>query len=245
MGGSLPGLRGVWPGGAAELEAVQRELAAARPTPWTGSARGASIGAVAICFPRGQRGPGAPGDPAWAAAVVLRGRRTVAEATATGATGAPYEPGLLALREGPVLEAAVRALPIAPDVLLIDATGRDHPRRAGLTLHLGAVLDLPTVGVTHRPLLAEGAWPGPANGETAPLLLDGDAVGAWLRRRAAARPVAVHPGWRTTLEVAVALVRDAPGTHRTPEPLRRARRLARLSRAAAPAADRGARPARG
>jgi deoxyribonuclease V len=232
MGGSLPVPRAVWPNGAAQLEAFQRELAAARPPLWSGSARDAAIGAVAICFPRGQHGPGASGDPAWAAAVVLRGRRTVAEATAVGATGAPYEPGLLALREGPLLEAAVRALPTAPDVLLVDATGRDHPRRAGLALHLGAVLDLPTVGVTHRPLLAEGPWPGPARGEAAPLLLDGEEVGAWLRRRAGARPVAVHPGWRTPLDVAVALVRDAPGTHRTPEPLRRARRLARLSRAA-------------
>lgn len=203
--------------------------------------RDATIGAVAICFPRGQHGPGSSGDPAWAAAVVLRGRRTIAEATATGATGAPYEAGLLALREGPLLEAAVHALPTAPDVLLVDATGRDHPRRAGLALHLGAVLDLPTVGVTHRPLLAEGAWPGPAKGESAPLLLDGVEVGAWLRRRAGARPVAVHPGWRTPLDVAVALVRDAPGTHRTPEPLRRARRLARLSRAGDP----GVPPARG
>jgi deoxyribonuclease V len=30
------------------------------------------------------------------------------------------------------------------DALLVDATGRDHPRRAGLALHLGAMLDLPT-----------------------------------------------------------------------------------------------------
>jgi hypothetical protein len=57
--------------------------------------------------------------------------------------------------EGPLLEAAVRALPAQPDVLLVDATGRDHPRRGGLALHLGAALDLPTVGVTHRPPVAE------------------------------------------------------------------------------------------
>ena len=30
-----------------------------------------------------------------------------------------------------------------PDVLLLDGTGRDHPRRCGLAVHLGAVLDLP------------------------------------------------------------------------------------------------------
>jgi deoxyribonuclease V len=239
MGGSLSVLRAVWPRSAVELEAAQRELAAARPPAWRGSARDAAIGAVAICFPRGQSGPGGAGDQAWAAAALMRGRRTVAEVSVTGVTGAPYQPGVLALREGPLLEAAVRALPTAPDVLLVDATGRDHPRRAGLALHLGAVLDLPTVGVTHRPLLAQGAWPATAKGERAPLLLDGEEVGAWLRRRAGARPLAVHPAWRTTTDVAVEIVRDAPGTHRTPEPLRRARRLARLARAA----DRGAPPA--
>jgi deoxyribonuclease V len=176
-------------------------------------------------------GPGARGDRAWAGAVVMRGRRTVAEATTLGQAEAPYEAGLLALREGPLLEAAVRALRERVDVLLVDATGRDHPRRAGLALHLGAVLDVPTVGVTHRPLLADGAWPGEAKGETAPLLLDGERVGAWVRRRQGVRPVAAHPAWRTDTDTAVRVVLGTAGSHRTPEPLRRARRLARLERA--------------
>jgi hypothetical protein len=66
-----------------------------------------------------------------------------------GYAGAPYEPGLLALREGAILEAAVRTLRELPDALLVDATGGDHPRRAGLALQLGAALELPTVG--HAP----------------------------------------------------------------------------------------------
>ncbi len=210
---------------------MQSVLAAQRPAPWSGDARRAAIGAVAICFARGVAGPGAPGDPGWAGAVVMRGRRVVAEAVVSGVAGAPYEPGLLVLREGALLEAAVRALDAAPDVLLVDATGRDHPRRAGLALQLGAMLDVPTVGVTHRPLLAVGDWPADEKGATSALLLDGEEVGAWLRRRAGARPLAVHPAWRTSIDVAVAVVRDAAGTHRTPEPLRRARQLARLARA--------------
>lgn len=231
MGGHASVLRAVWGRSATELVEAQGALAAARPPPWPGPDRETTIGAVAICFARGASGPGAAGDPAWAAAVVMRGRRTLAEAVVTGAAGAPYEAGLLALREGPLLERAVRALPRLPEVLLVDATGRDHPRRAGLALHLGAILDLPTVGVTHRPLLAEGAWPAAAEGQTAPLRAEGEQVGAWLRRRADARPVAVHPAWRTSTDVAVAVVRAAAGTHRTPEPLRRARHLARLARA--------------
>ena len=213
-----------WPRSPAELIDAQAALAAAAPPPWEPPAAPA-IGACAVRYPRGESGPGATGDRAWAAAVA-RGGETVV----TGTAGAPYEPGLLALREGPLLEAAVRALAVAPEVLLVDATGRDHPRRAGLALHLGAVLDLPTVGVTHRPLLAEGPWPDDVRGASSPLMLDGEAVGAWLRTRRGTRPVAVHAAWRTDVAVAVEVVLGALGRHRTPEPLRRARHLARLAR---------------
>src|SRR5207247_2406472 len=94
-----------------------------------------------------------------------------------------YEVGLLALREGLLLEHAVRALEDQPDVLLVSATGRDHPRGAGLALHLGAVLGVPTVGITHRPLLAAGEWPTDERGATSPLVRDGELVGYWLRTR--------------------------------------------------------------
>jgi len=78
-------------------------------------------------------------------------------------------------------EAAVRALWPVPDVVLVDTTGRDHPRHGGLALHLGAALDLPSVGVTHRPLLARGDWPADKAGAVSPLVLDGVVVGYWLR----------------------------------------------------------------
>jgi hypothetical protein len=89
---------------------------------------------------------------------------------------------LLALREGPLLEQAVRALPTTPEVLLVNATGRDYPRRAGLALHLGAVLGLPTVRVTVRPLVAEGSRPADRRGAMAPLRLGGEVVGCWVAR---------------------------------------------------------------
>jgi deoxyribonuclease V len=224
-----------WPTSADELIEVQRALARAAPEPWRPPEGPPAIGACVVLFPRGQTGRGAKGDPAWSAAAVLRRRQVLAESTITGVASSSYVAGLLALREGPCLEAAVRALSVAPDVLLVDATGRDHPRRAGLALHLGAVTGLPTVGVTHRPLLAEGAWPGEEPGARSPLTLDGEQVAAWLRTRRDARPLAVHPGWRTTLEVAIDVVLAATSFHRTPEPFRRARRLARVARAGATA----------
>lgn len=220
----------MWPNSPDELIEKQNALAAACPEPWRPPDSPLAIGACAVVFPRGLGGRGARGDPAWAAAAVLLRRSVVAEATVNGAAAAPYVPGLLALREGPCLQDAVRALAVAPDVLLVDATGADHPRRAGLALHLGAVTGLPTVGVTHRPLLAQGAWPADARGAHSPLTLDGDAVGAWLRTRRGARPVAVHPGWRTTVEDAIEVASAAALGHRTPEALRHARHLARIAR---------------
>jgi deoxyribonuclease V len=191
------------------------------------------VGGCAICFAHGLTGPGGRGDPCWAAAAVVCGERVTAGAAVSGQAGAPYVPGLLAMREAPVLEAAVRALPTAPDVLLVDATGRDHPRRAGMAIQLGATLDVPTVGVTHRPLLAAGDWPEDVRGASSPLLLEGETVGVWLRTRRSARPLAVHPGWRTGVNVAISVVLAVSGPRRTPEPLRVARRLAREKRAAA------------
>jgi deoxyribonuclease V len=214
-----------WPSTARELIDLQLELASSTPAPWAPTPD-ARVGGCFVCFVRGGHGPGRQGDAAWAAAaasevVVVR-----------GVAGAPYEAGLLALREGALLSQAVETLEDRPDVLLVDATGRDHPRRAGLALHLGAVLDLPTVGVTHRPLLATGAWPPDERGAASPLLLEGENVGAWVRTRPGTRPLAVHAAWRTSVDAAVEIVLTATRRTRTPAPLRAARQAAREGRAA-------------
>jgi deoxyribonuclease V len=229
-----------WPATAAELVAVQRGLGEATPPPWSPPAA-PRVGGCFVCFARGIAGAGEEGDPAVAAAAVLQGRRVLAQAVVRGAAGAPYLPAMLALREGRLLEAAVRALDerLAPEVLLVNASGRDHPHRAGLALHLGAVLGVPTVGVTNRPLAAEGEWPAAAAGSTSPLRLGGDLVGYWLRARRGSKPVAVHAAWRTDPEVAVDVVRAATHRARTPEPLRRARTAARAARGASGASGAG------
>lgn len=143
----------------------------------------------------------------------------------------PYEPGLLALRDGPALEEAVRALRVTVEVLLVDATGLDHPRGAGLAVHLGAATDLPTVGVTHRPLLATGDPPRPVRGERSPVTCGGRLAGYWVCTRSGARPVVAHPGWRTAPETAADVVlRASTGAARTPVPIQEARRAAREAR---------------
>jgi deoxyribonuclease V len=228
----VPDLPTRWPASAAELVGVQTALGQATPPPWSPPAGTPRVGGCFVCFARGIAGAGQWGDQAFAAAAVLQDRRVLARVVVRGAAGAPYSPALLALREGGLLEAAVRALDDrhAPEVLLVNASGRDHPRRAGLALHLGAVLGVPTVGVTNRPLAAHGEWPAADAGAVAPLLLEGDLVGYWLRARRASRPLAVHAAWRTDPDTALEVVRAAIRRARTPEPLRRARTAARTAR---------------
>lgn len=205
---------GAWPADATALAALQERLAdleAVQPRWHPEETRLLLVGGVFVAGPRDVSGPGSAGDPGWAAAAVLRGGSVLDVAVVAGRLGAPYEPGLLALREGPLLERAVRALSVRPDVLLVDATGRDHPRGAGLATHLGWVLDLPSIGVTDRALVDPS--------RSTPV-----------RARPGVRPVLVHPAWRTEGPTAVAVVSDEL-SHRTPAPLREARRLARDARA--------------
>jgi deoxyribonuclease V len=219
-----------WPTSPDELVAVQHELARLHAPELELSGTDLTVGACFASFSRSQTARRRVDEPAWAAAVLTRRRKLIGSAVVTGTAGAPYESGLLALREGRILERVVRRLS-PPDVLLVDATGRDHPRRAGLALHLGAVLGVATVGVTSRPLIAHGAWPDAERGASSPLLLDTEIVGYWLRSRAGARPIAVHAGWGTDPDGALRIAMWSLRRARTPQPIRLARRLARLARA--------------
>ena len=213
--------------------ALQRVLVELDVEPWQppDDVTATRVGGCVVCFERGSGGPGHTGDRGWAAAAILRAHHTLETVTVSGVAPAPYMPGLLALREGPLRAMAIEALRTPPDVCLIDATGRDHPRHTGMALHLGAALGVPTVGVTNRPLVAAGRPPGTQRLARSPLLLDETLVGWWVRTRPDANPVAVHAAWRTDPDAACRVVVAALRAHRTPEPLRVARHAARIARA--------------
>ena len=240
LGSLAPGtMDDVWPSDSDALIALQTELGRRPAEPWTRPSTPVRAGGCWVCFPRGSSGPGSAGDDAWAAAVVLRGTHVVDQSVLVGEASAPYVPALLALRVGGLLEGAVRGLTIPCDVLLVDATSSDHPRRAGVATHLGSVLDVPTVGITHRPLIGEGPWPADCRGATTRVQIGDDVVACWVRTRRGTRPVVVHPGWRVPMHDAIDLVLDLTSRRRTPEPLRQARHLARRARADADRPKRG------
>jgi deoxyribonuclease V len=220
----------IWPRTPDTLADEQSRLAAEIWTAWRPLGRYV-VGACFVCFERGLPGLGSAGERGWSAAAAGDDVAVV-----DGATPAAYVPGRLALREGALLEAAVHLLAIRPDVLIVDATGRDHPLRCGLALHLGAQLGLPTVGVTHRPLAGTGEWPADERGATSPIYVEDEHVGYWVRTKRGVRPLAVHAAWRTGPEAAVEVVLGAAQGARTPEPLRLARSAARHARAASSAA---------
>jgi deoxyribonuclease V len=201
------------------------------PPSWHPEGAELSAAGCFVVFPRGRSGPGAEGDAATAAAVIVRDGRVTATRIVHGHAGAPYAAGLLYLREGHMLEEVVRQLPDRPDVLVVNGTGLDHPRHAGMALHLGYLLNLPTVGVTHRPLCADGSWPDDERGSISPLTHDGQIVGYWVRTHDGARPLVAHGAWRTSSETAAEVVLAVTTRFRTPDPLRLARQVARTARA--------------
>lgn len=213
------------------LVAEQERLGGLDPPSWTPPERFTVAGCF-VAFERGAEGPGHRGDPAWIGATLVGPAGAATSRVVRGRAGARYEPGLLMAREGAMLLAAVEALPERPDVLLVDGTGRDHPRRAGVAVHLGSLLDLPTVGVTHRPLVADRTPPALARrGDSAVLRIDDDAVAAWVCTGDGLRPLVAHAGWRTGVGTAIEVVVGTATTARTPEPLRLAREAARRARA--------------
>jgi deoxyribonuclease V len=211
-----------WPATADDLSREQERLASVPCEPWAPPPVALRVGACAVVF-----GPAGREDIGWAAAAVVEAGQVIATSTHVARVDAPFQRGQLALREGPILETVVRCLVRRPDVLLVAATGRDHPRGAGLALHLGAALDLPTVGVTDAPLLATGDEPSREWASRAPLRIGRDVVACRVRTRGGTKPVIAHAAWRTSAKIAADIVLGSCALARWPEPMRVARRIAR------------------
>ena len=167
-------------------------------------------------------------DRVRAAVVVydVRERAVVDRAVWEGPTPFPYVPGLLSFREVPAILPALEQLAALPDVYMLDAQGRAHPRRFGLACHLGVLLDAPALGVAKSILVGrvEGDL-GAAKGSGAPLVHRGETVGQALRTREGVKPVYVSVGHRTTLRDAARLTLALAERWKLPQPTHLAHRL--------------------
>jgi deoxyribonuclease V len=139
----------------------------------------------------------------------------------------PYIPGLLTFREGPALIKVLKKLKQQPDLLLLDGQGIAHPLGMGIAAHIGAVLDMPSVGCAKSCLVGTHGVPATKKGSRKRLLFRGNTVGAVLRTRDNVKPVFVSPGHRIDLEGAIEIILGCTPRFRLPEPLRCADKLSK------------------
>ena len=142
----------------------------------------------------------------------------------------PYVPGLLSFREVPAVLPALEQLGALPDVLMLDAQGRAHPRRMGLACHLGLLLDRPSLGVAKTRLVGRHVEPADEKGASVPLEHKGEEIGRVVRTRARVKPVFVSVGHRMALDEAVTLTMRCTTRYKIPEPTRLAHRLSKDGR---------------
>lgn len=132
----------------------------------------------------------------------------------------PYVPGLLAFREAPALVAALEGLSITPDLIFVDGQGRAHPRRFGIACHIGLLCQVPTLGCAKSILRGRHDALGGGASASAPLVDQGEIVGAAVRTKADTSPIYVSIGHRIGLESSVKWTLKACKGYRLPEPTR-------------------------
>jgi len=154
----------------------------------------------------------------------------VERAAISGELKFPYVPGLLAFREIPLLLRVFAKLRHHPDLILADAHGWAHPRRAGMACHLGIVLDTPTIGCAKSLLIGEYEMPLAKRGSVSALRDGKEKIGIVLRTRDGVRPNFVSCGHRVSLRTAVRLTLACCDGYRIPKPLREADHLVKQLR---------------
>lgn len=143
----------------------------------------------------------------------------------------PYVPGYLGFRESPAILAAIERLDRRPELLIVDGHGRPHPRRCGIAVQVGVLLDIPTIGCAKTVLCGqvEGDL-GPDVGDRAPLVDRGELVGYALRTRPRTAPVYIGSGHRVSLDTAVDWILKLTDGRRLPLPIRLAHDAANAAR---------------
>lgn len=132
----------------------------------------------------------------------------------------PYVPGLLFLREAPIMLKAVKLLSSSWQLLLVDGHGLLHPRKMGLAVFVGLVLERPTLGIA-KSLLVGSEGPGGWFGEVA---VSGEVFGYWFKPERGRRFYA-SPGYMIGVKQVPEIIKMLGG--RYPKPLKYADKLSK------------------
>ncbi|MBI4848090.1 MAG: endonuclease V [Nitrospirae bacterium] len=127
----------------------------------------------------------------------------VEDAYAAAKISFPYIPGFLSFREGDAIIKAIEKLKTKPDLILFDGQGIAHPGGTGIASHIGAILNVPTIGCAKSRLIGDYADPGNKKGRYSSLKYKNKTVGAVLRTRENVKPVFVSPGHLIDLRGAI------------------------------------------
>jgi len=145
----------------------------------------------------------------------------------------PYISTLLAYRELPAyrdLLDRMRAEGYEPQLLMIDGSGALHPRKAGIAVHLGVLVDLPAIGASKTLLLGRCNTNRLQPGESRPIVVEDEVRGVAYRPSESSRKcVYVSPGHRCDVAFAERWVRQLTVGRQLPEPLYWADLLSRQS----------------
>jgi deoxyribonuclease V len=96
-------------------------------------------------------------DLAFCAAVIydLKQEKVLKELIIKEKVNFPYIPGLLFLREAPIMLEAIEKIDREYDLILVDGHGLAHPRKAGLATIIGILTGKPTIGIAKSFLYGE------------------------------------------------------------------------------------------
>jgi deoxyribonuclease V len=191
-------------------------------TPWTGVPE--VIGGVDLSY-----ASPTSAVAAYVAVEVATGE-IVFEHTVTADVPFPYIPGYLTFRELPPLLALLddvrRRTELAP-VILVDGTGRLHPRQAGLAVAVGLCGGCPTVGVSKHQLC--GQIRDDERLDDCPTIWQqSERLGAVMTTGSKRRTAFVSAGTGIDLPSALRMVRAVWQTERSLLPIARADALSRL-----------------
>lgn len=135
-------------------------------------------------------------------------------------TDFPYISGLLSFREIPAILIALSCLSEKPDMLMVDGQGIAHPRRIGIAAHLGAVTNMPAIGVAKSRLTGKHDELPPAPFSQTPLHHKGDIIGTVLRSKGRCNPLYISAGHRVSQSSAMDITLHCLRGYRLPEPTR-------------------------
>ena len=136
------------------------------------------------------------------------------------ATVLPYIPGLLSFRECPALLEAWQGIKQKPQLVFVDGQGIAHPRRLGVASHFGLLADIPTIGVAKSRLCGDDKKLDDDVGSTEKLMDKNEQLGWIYRSKKRCKPLYISPGYKVSMESALAWVKRCINGYRLPEPTR-------------------------